>query len=235
MLVASTAIHAQTQKTTISLGGASAKLGDKTVLLPAPDGYEEVSQQWESLKTAFVAMVPREGDLLAAYLPVSDCELLRKGQPPLMPSWAMINIYREARTHVSSNEEFAGIVAYARQNTESLIDPQNTNIQEHFAHIEEFLSNAISKDMKLDLSKPKVLGQFDIRPNVYSNLLLLKLTLKADGNAVEQPPLLATMSLVLVKERVITILTYKKLESKADAEMLRQLTTKWINGILAAN
>jgi hypothetical protein len=235
VLVASAAAQAQTPQTTISVGGASAKLGDKVVVLPAPEGYEEAATQWETVKSAFVAMVPPEGDLLAAYLQVSDCELIRKGQPPLMPSWLMINIYREARTHVSSKEEFGRIVAYARQNTESIIDPQKNDMKEQFARIDEFLSKEYSKDVKMDLSKPKILGEFNNRPNVYSNLLLMKLNLQMDGKAVDHPPMLATMSLVLVQERIITVLTYKKLESKADAEALTQLTTKWINQILAAN
>ena len=232
MLVASAAVHAQTQ-TRISIGGATAKLGDKVVELPAPEGFEEVSQQWESMKTAFTATVPPQGDLLAAYMPVSDCDLLRKGQPPLMPSWAMINIYREASTHVSSKAEFARIVALARQGGDNVFDPQA--IKNGFARVNELLSKTSSQEIKVDLSKPKILAAFDSRPNVYSNLLLLKLRLQADAKEVEQPPILGTMSLVLVKQRIVTVLAYKKIESKNDAETLTRFTTKWINEILAAN
>jgi len=234
LLVVSAAVPAQTE-TTISADGVSAKLGDKVVVLPAPEGYEEVSQQWENVKTAFTAMVPSNGDLLAAYLQVSDCELIRRGQIPLMPSWLMINILREGRTHVSDRAEFSRIVALARENSENMVDPQKKNMKKEFARINEFLSKAYSKDMKMDLSKPKILGEFDSRPNVYSKLLLLKLTVHTDANAIEQPPMLGAMSFVLVKQRIITVLTYKKLESKDDAQQLTQFTTKWINEILAAN
>ncbi|HSE18428.1 MAG TPA: hypothetical protein VLB46_15350 [Pyrinomonadaceae bacterium] len=236
VLLASAVAPAQSPPTTVSFDAISAKLGDKTVLLPAPDGYEEVSQQWETVKAAFTVMTPREGDLLGAYLQVSDCELIRKGQAPLMPSWLMINIYREARTHVSSKEEFARVVAYARQDSESLLDPNKKDMKEQFARVDEFLTKAYSKEVKLDLSKPKILGVFDNRPNVYSNLLLLKLAVHVDGKDTDHPPMLGTMSLVLVKERLITVLAYKKIESKKDdAEMLTKLTTKWIDEILAAN
>jgi hypothetical protein len=210
-------------------------LGDKVVHLPAPEGYEEVSQQWEHLKTAFTAMVPSNGDLLGAYMEVSDCDLLRNRQIPLMPSWLMINILREGRTHVSDKAEFARIAAYARQDADSLLDPNKNGVKTQFARVENFLADVYSKDVKLDLSKPKFLGTFDRRPNVYSNLLLLKLNVQIDGQEVENPPLLGTMSLVLVKQRIITVLAYKKLESKDDAEKLTTLTTKWIDKILAAN
>lgn len=234
MLVVSAAVPAQTQAIN-SAAGVSAQLGNKVVVLPTPENYEEVASQWETIKTVFAAMVPREGDLLAAYLPVSDCELIRKGQKPLMPSWLMINIYREARTHVSDRAEFGRIVGYARQDTEGILDPNKKDMKELFARADTFLTNLYSKDVKLDLSKPKILGEFDHRPNVYSNLLLMKLNVQMDGKQVEQPPMLGTMSMVLVKQRIITVLAYKRLESKDDAEVLTKLTTKWINEILAAN
>lgn len=234
VLVASAAAQAQT-KTTISIDTISAKLGDKVVELPAPEGYEEVSQQWENIKTAFASMVPAQGDLLGAYLQVSDCDLIRNRQIPLMPSWLMINIFREARTHVSDPAEFARVVAYARHDTESLLDPKKKDMKEQFARVDKFLTDVYSKDVKLDLSKPKVLGEFDNRPNVYSALLLLKLNVQMDGKEVEHPPMLGTMSMVLVKQRIITVLAYKKIESKDDAEKLTKLTTNWINAILAAN
>ena len=211
------------------------KITCKVVELPAPEGYEEVSQQWENIKTAFASMVPAQGDLLGAYLQVSDCDLIRNRQIPLMPSWLMINIFREARTHVSDPAEFARVVAYARHDTESLLDPKKKDMKEQFARVDKFLTDVYSKDVKLDLSKPKVLGEFDSRPNVYSALLLLKLNVQMDGKEVEHPPMLGTMSMVLVKQRIITVLAYKKIESKDDAEKLTKLTTNWINAILAAN
>ena len=234
VLVATAAIQAQTQ-TTISIDTISANLGGKVVMLPAPEGYEEVSQQWQSLKTAFTAMVPSNGDLLGAYLQVSDCELIRQGQPPLMPTWLMINVLREGRTHVSDRAEFARIGALMRQNTEDLVNPEKKDMKAHLARIDEFLSKEYSKDVKFDLSKPKNLGQFDSRPNVYSNLMLMQPMVQMDGQKVDHPPVLATMSMVLIKERIIAVLTYKKFESKADAQALTTLTTKWINEILAAN
>lgn len=234
VLIASAAIQAQT-KTTLSINTISAKLGDKVVQLPGPEGYEEVSQQWQNLKTAFAATVPANGDLLAAYLQVSDCELIRQGQRPLMPTWLQINILREGRTHVSDRAEFARIAAMMRQQTAGLVNPQKRDMKQHLARIDEFLSKEYSKDIKFDLSKPKLLGEFDSRPNVYSYLMLMQPQFQMDGQNVYQAPVLATMSLVLIKQRIITVLTYKKFESKADAEALTTLTTKWINEILAAN
>jgi hypothetical protein len=234
LLVVSAAVLAQTQ-TTISAGGVSAQLGDKVVALPAPEGYEEAASQGEAARTMFATMVPREGDLLGAYLPSSDIDLLRKGELKLMTSWTMIVVFRPARTHVSSKAEFARIVGYARQELEGAMNPESRNIKQMLAQVDQTLSKQLSKDVKLELSKPKMLGEFDSRPNVYSTLSLMNVTLRVDAEKIVEVPVLAAGTLLLVKERVVSVNTYKRYESQADAEALTQFTTKWINEILAAN
>jgi hypothetical protein len=234
LLVVSAAALAQTQST-ISAGGVSAQLGDKVVALPAPEGYEEAASQGEAARTLFATMVPREGDLLAAYLRSSDSELLKKGELKRINSWAMIIVFRPARTHVSSKAEFARIVGYARQDLEAAMSPENRNIKQMLAQVDETLSKQLSKDVKLEFSKPKVLGEFDSRPNVYSTLALMNVTLRVNAEEVLQEPVLAAGTFLLIKERVVSVNTYRRYESKADAEALTQFTTKWINEILAAN
>ena len=234
VLVVSAAVHAQPTRTTISVDIVAPNLGGTVIKLPGPDGYEEVTSQWEAMRTRFTAAVPPQGDLLGAYLSASDCELLRAGQPPLYNYWTMVTVFREARTHVSSPAEFGRITGYARE-TAQASTLENSQVKAVTAQIEEALSKEYSKDVKLDLSKPKFLQEFGSRPNVYSRLMLMKYAIQADAQEVGQPMVLATMSLVLIKQRIVTVLTYKRLESKEDADALTQLTTKWINKILAAN
>ena len=235
VLVTSAAIQAQSSQTTISFGGATAKLGELVVSLPAPEGYEEATQNWESVKLRFAAAVPPEGDLLAGYLPISDCDLLRKNQPALYSWWTIINVYRPARTHVSSKAEFARIVGYAQPESEFWKNRDRSKIKEVLAQTDKLLSKETSKDVKLDLSQPKPLGAFDRRANVYSSLLLLNLTVRVDEKEVASIPVLASMTLLLIKQRVINVFAYKKYESEADADAVMQFTTKWVNEILAAN
>lgn len=235
VLVGSAAVQAQTQRTTISIDIVAPSLGGTVIKLPAPDGYEEVTSQWEAMKTRFTAAVPPQGDLLGAYLTASDCDLLRAGEAPLYPSWTMVNVFREGRTHVSSPAEFGRIVGYARTEVAQSLSPENRDVKEVMAQLEQALSKEYSKEVKLDFSKPKLLQEFGSRSNVYSRLLLMKYAVQTDAQEVAQPLVLATMSLVLIKQRVITVLAYKRLESKDDADALTQLTTKWIDKILAAN
>lgn len=213
----------------------SVNLGNSVVVLPAPENYEEATTQFEAVKTRFETATPPEGDLLAGYLPAGDCELLRKGQPAPYRSWMLINVFRQARTHDFSTAEFARTVGYAEQDgAKFLVQPDRSKIKERLAEVGKVLSKEYSKDLRIDVGQPKLLGTFDRRPNVFSNLMLTSLKVNSEGKE-ESTPVLTTLTLLLVKQRIVGVLTYKKYESEADAETLMQLTTKWIDDILAAN
>ena len=230
VVCAAASVPGQTHKPSFSV-----TLGDEVISLPAPEGHEEATSQWEVVKTRWAATVPKDGDLLAGFLPLSDGELLRKGQQPLYPTWTIISVWREARTHAISTAEFARVVAYARQNNEKAMNPENSLTKETQAVVDQVLSKEYSKDVKIDLNQPKILREFDKRPNAYNILMLMNLKVQVDGKEVTQQPVLATMTLLLVKQRVVTICNYKKLKSNTDGDTLTQFTSKWISEILAAN
>src|SRR5262245_36847644 len=80
----SAVVNAQPSKPKISV-----TLGESVVVLPAPENYEEATTQFDVVKKRFEAATPAEGDLLAGYLTIADCELLRKGQPAPYRSWML--------------------------------------------------------------------------------------------------------------------------------------------------
>ncbi len=61
---------------------SSVRLGDKVILIPDPEGFEEGTSQFESFKQRVVATEAPQNDVLLAHLPVSDCELVRRGLTP---------------------------------------------------------------------------------------------------------------------------------------------------------
>lgn len=115
------------------------------------------------------------------------------------------------------------------------MDPDNKRMKQGFAHLDEVLSKEYSTGIKVDFDKPIDLGEFDRRPNVYSSLLLMNLKAQAEGQEYQQLRVFATVTILLVKKRILVVATYRKFESKADAETLTRFTTKWVNEILAAN
>ena len=58
---------------------SSVQLGDKVVVIPNPEGFEEGSSQFKELRDRFQATESPQADFLLAHLPESECRLLRNG------------------------------------------------------------------------------------------------------------------------------------------------------------
>jgi hypothetical protein len=61
---------------------SSVKLGDKLIVIPNPEGFEEASSQFEKVRQALARMETPGSDSLLLYMPTSDCERVRNGSRP---------------------------------------------------------------------------------------------------------------------------------------------------------
>lgn len=212
----------------------SVLLGDKVIALPPPEGFEEVTSQFESMKVRFAAIEAPDADPLGGYLPARDCQLLRGGQTPVFTYYAKVSILRVIRNEVHSVSAFAETIDYFRKNTQSIFDPGSDYIEKTLKHVEQELTKLDSKETKMAINETKNLGVIESRPNVYSVLMLMSLNFDIDGKQ-SQIPLLASLTFMRVKDRLLYVVAYRKYESKNDATILSQLSKKWNDIILAAN
>lgn len=233
-LIGGAAAQAQSHEASAPANGFSATLGDKVIALPAPDGFEEVASQFERMKTLFAASEPQENDLVAVYMPVSDIDLLKKGQAPAYKKYMKVSVIRATRSFAALPSDFAGFVDYVRKNNATIFKPNTGKIDEVLAQVDQAMSKELSKDISVKYTQNTNLGDFDNRPNVYSNLLLMFFKTQTEGKEITTP-VLASLNLLHIKQRVIMVFAYKRYEAKADTDELKQFTTKWINQILAAN
>ena len=102
---------------------SSVKLGDKVIVIPNPEGFEEAISQFESTKRFFVAMASPDGDMLLAHLSTSDCELLRNKSRPAVNLWTTVFVTKAERELTRTNADMAGFVAAFRKNGATLFDP----------------------------------------------------------------------------------------------------------------
>src|SRR6267142_3361625 len=65
---------------TLSVKSSSFQLGDKTVVIPAPEGFQEAASQFESIKERMSRTEDPGNDMLAVHLPNEDCEKLKHGE-----------------------------------------------------------------------------------------------------------------------------------------------------------
>lgn len=213
---------------------SSVQLGDKLIVIPAPEGFEEAASQFKPIKDRFSATEAPGNDMLFVHLPVSDCDLLRKGSNPTYDQYTKISVFRAARALTVTSAMMTAAVADLRKEAVKFPDPNNATTQAMEKHVERALSDINAKQTKIDFTKPEFLGEFDDRSDVFSLLMLM--TVKVNLGGVEATtPMLMSVSYVRVKERLIFVYVYRKLDSKADVEPVKLLTTKWTSSILAAN
>jgi hypothetical protein len=234
VFIATAAVQAQQHEPSASPNGFSVSLGDKVVALPPPDGYEEVASQFERMKTLFAASHPPGDELLAVYMPVSDCDLLRNGQNPRYVWYMKISVRSDIRSFASLRSDFAAAVNFIRKNNAKLFSPENKEIKDLQPKVDKALSKELSKDVTVNFAQAKNLGDFVNKPNAYSNLMVMSYKAQIDGKDV-WVPVLTAMTLLHVKQRILAIFAYKRYDAEADAAALKQLTTDWIAKILAAN
>jgi len=226
----STSAVAQTQKT----GVTTFPLGNQLTVIPAPDGFEEAASQFEFIKDHFSRTEALDNDMLAVHLPRGDCDKLRAGESAPLNFYTKVSIRKAIRDEDYSAERFADLVATFRKTGSHVLDVNSPTMKGAVQQLDKGLSEINKKETRVALSQPVNLGEFDTRPNVYGVILMISFTSKS-GDSKVTLPLVAGLSYVRVKQRLIYVYTYRRYNSVADVEVLRDFTRQWLGKILAAN
>ena len=210
----------------------SLRLGDATVVIPNPDGFEEAASQFADVKDGFTATEAQGNDMLAVHLLTSDCEKLRHGGAGPFNFYTKISVQRAIRDKNYSAADFAAIPAEFRKNGAAVLDINSPRMKDAVDRIQQAMTERGTS--KVGMGQPENLGEFDTRPNRYSVMLMMNLAVQT-GDERSIKPLLAGMTFMRVKQRLLYISTYRKFESKADIQVLEDFTKHWTDAILAAN
>lgn len=231
LLILTAAVHAQTdqQKNVVSL-----VLGGKVLLIPAPDGYGEVTAQYESIKTMLASTEPPQNELLAGYVPDSDVSLLKNGKAPVFERYAKISVVRETKERDITRAEFSAVAAFIRGNDKKLLVMDSPESKEVLREFDKSISEQSSKEVKTTPGETTPLGTYNDKPDLFSTMFLGNIKREVDGD-VKTYHVLATLNILHVKDRLLSVATYRGYHSEADVEALKTFTTTWVNSILAAN
>ncbi len=231
LLLLTAPVQAQTdhEKNVVSL-----QLGNKVVRIPSPAGYTEVTAEFENLKARFAATEPPQNELLLGYVPTSDYDLMKGGKEAVFEYYAKVAVVRMTKERTISREEFTAVVNYIHGNDAKILDEKSPMIQNLFKQFDKQISKEYSKDVKTKPTETTILGAFDQRPNLYSSMMLMTINREVDGK-ITTLPVLGTLNVLHVNDRMISVATYRGYHSKDDIAALKTFSTNWMNGILAAN
>lgn len=220
----------------------SIQLGDKVIVIPDPEGFEEGTTQFSKIKELFAAIEAPVNDMLLAHLPISDCTTLRNGGQIVFTRYTKIAVLKAVRELAVSDSDMNDTVAEFRKNGAKILEPDGPIAMEVMRNAEKGLTKLQSREVNLDLNKTQTLGEFDVRPQVYSVMLLM--TIKYDSQGTHATvPLLASLTFLKIRQRILYVNVYQKISStaalktefKPGIQQVTQFTKKWVNEILAAN
>jgi len=209
-------------------------LGDQAIRIPAPEDFEEAASQFEPIRRLLASTEAPANDMLAVHLPHAVCEKLRAGEFGSFNFYTKVSVLRAGRDQDFSAGHFAETVTLLRKTSPQILDVNGPTMKGAVKQLDKGLSDFNKQETQIDFNQPVNLGEFDSRPNVYSVMLVMSFTTKIGENE-KRFPLLAGVSLVRIKERLVFVYTYRQYKSVTDVEVLRDFTKKWVDQILAAN
>ena len=230
---------AQSQEATKS---SSVKFGDKVIVIPHPEGFEEGISQFESVKQYFTGMNSPHTETLLAHLSESDCKLLRSGSRPLLTLYTKVSVVKSQREVTASNADMSKIVAGSRKTEAVALDPNGPLLKSIEERAERLYLKERSAQVEIDFQEAQDLGEFDVRPEAHSNMVLMSYKMDRGGTQSITTSV-GSMTWLKVGQRIIHISVYHKISSPAALKTelrpavieVKRFTTKWVNEILAAN
>jgi hypothetical protein len=221
---------------------SSVQLGDKVVVIPNPEGFEEGSSQFKEIKDRFQATESPQADFLLAHLPESECRLLRNGGSLQLNRYTKVSISKALRAQTIFNPDMKAAIEDFRKNSGAILDPDGPTMKNVMEKAEKGLTDVTSTPIGLNLGATQNLGEFDVRPEVFSVMLLFTYNVESNGTKTTVP-MLCSMTFLKVQHRILFVNVYRKISSLAALKTelkpgiadVKQFTTKWVDEILAAN
>ncbi|HEX8650988.1 MAG TPA: hypothetical protein VF708_09100 [Pyrinomonadaceae bacterium] len=210
------------------------ELGDTTVEIPAPEGFEEISAQLKNIRNRFDVTEDVNNEVLAVHLPGEIANKLKRGEPAGLTFYTKISVPKRVKEKNFTSSEFAQIVSLLKSNNKEILDINSPKMQSAIKNMEQNLSELNDKETKINFSQPINLGEIESGQNVYGLMLLLKMNPQIGGKQGEVL-LLCGATFVRVKQRVIYVYTYRRFQSSEDVDVLKSFTKRWVGQIMAAN
>jgi hypothetical protein len=204
------------------------RLGSRSIRVPPPDGFTDIIGRIENDHGRFAAN--EESGLLAIDVP--DDILSKLAADTLMPLdvYARVQIAPEIISVDITPEIYAATVSEFQKNFDELLDPNGKVVAAAKKDVSLFVSQVTGNISTVNVSSTKSLGYFQKTDSVFSALTLM--TIDVNGHQI---PMLASISLLRLNNRLINATVYKRLPTQKDIEYLRTLTARWTAAIAAAN
>ena len=215
---------------TVEPASETFQLGSRTVKIPAPEGFTEVSSRFDRVAARLIATEDPANDTLTSHVSNSMIPKLETTQDRDLEFYTKVSVSKRARTVDLTPAMFGSVVSAFEKNMDTYLDPNGSLLKRVEGNTGKSLSDLWGKDVNVQLNQPKHLGFFDKGENVLSSMMFVNVALNDKKYSI-----ISTTSLLNINQRLVFVYAYKMNPAETDVEMLRTFTKNWTAAILAAN
>jgi hypothetical protein len=209
---------------------SSFELGSKSVVIPAPEGFTEISARFPHVASRLAATEDPGNEILAIYLPDSLVYKFAADEDRDLEFYTKASIAKPAKTLEFTPEMFAAMTAKMEKSFDSYLKIEGPLLKQIKGNAEKGMSEFWGGETSVALNQPKSLGFFDKGENVFSAMLFINVSVGR-----KKYPLLVTTSSLNLNNRLVFLYAYRMSSANEDVEMLRAFTKNWTAAVIAAN
>ena len=206
------------------------QMGDRRVRVPAPDGFTEISSQFDTITGRMRATEDPANDLLALHVPESFVAKLRISEEIDLEFYTKVSVNRQTRAMDISPELNASVVADLEKNFGAYLDPNGAVMKGVERNSAKGLTKFLGDETSVSINSTKYLGFIQKTDKVFSGVLLI--SFEVYGRKLTT---LATVSLLHLNRRLVFLNVYKLAPKTSDVASLSDFTKKWTAKIVDAN
>ncbi len=221
----------------IAIGGEVAReVGETTVQVLVPDGFVNAADVSPDVQRIAETMTLRGNRTLMFMVSEADVARIR-GRERGAEIREVLSIQyplRRERDRIDLSY-FSALKQYLKENGNSLLSRATPRAQQQLEDAGKELGSRLAvPDLKMKLGESIPLGPFDERTNSISLAAVIALDFTAHGST-EPVPTAMTMTVAVVKGKMLYLYAYVPYEQGTGVPRVRQLTLTWLDQFFAAN
>ena len=205
------------------------QFGNRTISIPAPDGFTNVIGRFPKVTARFNATEDPDLVTLASHVPESFISKLEESENIDLELYTKVSSGKRFRSTPSTLEYYKSVVHDLEKNFDTYLDPDGDAVKKVEANYKKGLAGMGTK-ANIRTTSTKNLGFFEKNENVFSAM-----SVSAANVSGRMVTTLTTTSLVRVKDRLLFVYVYRMFPDEYSIKDLTAFTRKYTSKIIAAN
>lgn len=210
------------------------QVGGKTIDIPAPAGFHEISELSPETMRLVEKAVPPDNRLLAAFVSEGDLERIMKGEVPEYRRYMMVQVFRKFEQMTISGSQFAQFADKARREQGTLSEESKAKTQRLVNQAGREILEGYDLAADIRIGEPVSLGVFVDKSDTIAYATLTKYQVATEES--KQDVVLASAGcFVNVKSKILYLYIFGRYDDSKDLEWVRTTSGQWADQILRAN